>query len=275
MDTMNELAGKLDPAFALIGGDLAYSCGRASKPEDMEGLDAYLDSWKQKARAVDGRLIPMIVTIGNHEVPGSWNQPPERAAAYYALLSMPGPQGYNRLDFGDYLSVFLLDSGITHPVHGAQTEWLEQALATRSHVPHLVPIYHIPAYPSLRSDTDGESGELTQSVRRWWCPLFEKFGVGVAFENHDHTFKRTHPIRNGKVDPKGVVYLGDGAWGVKLRKPDASKPRWYIQRSDSIRHLFLVTLYPEARHILAVNDSGQVFDEVYQRVAEPEPDIGK
>lgn len=265
MDTMNGLAGKLDPAFVVIGGDLAYSCEKASKPENRERWDVYFDSWKKHARTVDGRLIPMIVTIGNHEVPGGYHQPPERAAAYYALFSMPGAQGYNVLDFGPYFSLFLLDSGITHPIEGAQTEWLKSALAQRRQVPHLVPVYHIPAYPCVRSDEEGESAALTQSVRKNWCPLFDEFGVKVAFENHDHAFKRTYPIRGHRIDSDGVVYLGDGAWGVNLRKPDRSKPRWYLQRADSIRHLYLVTLLPEARHVLAFDEQGRVFDEVYQR----------
>ena len=35
MDAMNELAGKFDPAFFVLGGDLAYSC-EGPKPEKME-----------------------------------------------------------------------------------------------------------------------------------------------------------------------------------------------------------------------------------------------
>jgi hypothetical protein len=265
MDAMNELAGRLDPAFAVIGGDLAYAFGGTNRNERMERWDAYFDSWKQKARTPDGRLVPMIVTIGNHEVLGSWNQTPDRAPAYYALFSMPGPQGYNALDFGKYLSLLLLDSAHTQPIEGAQTDWLKRALASRRKVPHVFPVYHVPAWPSFRSDEAGESSKLNQKVRQHWCPLFERYGVKVAFEHHDHTFKRTHPIRDGKINPKGVTYLGDGAWGVNLRKPD-SNPRWYLAKAGQIRHFFLVTLYPEARHILAINESGAVFDEVYQRV---------
>jgi hypothetical protein len=264
MDAMNELAGKLDPAFVVIGGDLAYAHGGTNKVEKMERWDAYFESWKQKAVTPDGRLVPMIVTIGNHEVLGSYQQPIEKAPAYYALFPMPGPQGYNVLDFGNYLSLFLLDSAHTHPIEGAQTDWLKQALSHRRRVPHLFPVYHVPAWPSYRSDEKGTSATLNQLIREHWCPLFEKYGVKVAFEHHDHTFKRTHPIRAGKVDPKGVTYLGDGAWGVTVRKPD-STPRWYLAKTGQIRHLYLVTLYPEARHILAINENGQVFDEVYQR----------
>jgi hypothetical protein len=90
--------------------------------------------------------------------------------------------------------------------------------------------------------------------------------VKLVFENHDHCFKRTFPIRAGKIDPKGTTYLGDGAWGVEVRKPDPAKPKWYVEKSLPARHFYCVTLTPEARHVLAVNESGQVFDEVYQRV---------
>ncbi len=264
MDAMNELAGKLDPAFVVIGGDLAYAHSGTNKVEKMERWDAYFESWKQKARTPDGRLVPLIVTIGNHEVQGSYDRSPEQAAAYYALFPMPGLPGYNLLDFGNYLSLFLLDSAHTCPVGGAQTEWLRRALSERRQVPHLFPVYHIPAWPSYRPEDTGGSGKITQAIRTNWCPLFEEHGVRVAFEHHDHTFKRTHPLRAGRVDPEGVTYLGDGAWGVELRKPD-SKPRWYLAKSAQMRHLYLVTLYPEARHVLAINEHGQIFDEVYQR----------
>ena len=122
-------------------------------------------------------------------------------------------------------------------------------------MPHLVPTYHVPAYPSYRPDDTGGSAALTKRIRENWYPLFERYGVKFAFEHHDHTFKRTHPIRAGKVDPKGVVYLGDGAWAVTPRKPD-DKPRWYLAKTASVRHFHLVTLYPDACHVLSVNEQG-------------------
>ncbi len=265
MDTMNELVGKLDASFAVIGGDLAYAFGGSIQNELMERWDAYFDSWKQKARTPDGRLVPMLVTIGNHEVRGSYHQPSERAPAYYASFAMPGPQGYNVLDCGNYLSLLLLDSGHTHPVEGAQTDWLKQTLAARQHVSHVFPVYHVPAWPSYRSDKVGESGKINHLIREHWCPLFDEYGVQLAFEHHDHAYKRTYPIRKGSIDPRGVVYLGDGAWGVTVRKPDA-KGRWYLARAGQIRHIYLVTLYADARHVVAVNENGEFFDEVYQRV---------
>lgn len=263
MDDMNKVAAKFDPAFVVMGGDLAYSCDGSDKPEKMERWNTFFDSWKKCAVTGDGRLVPLLVTIGNHEVRGSSRQPPERATGFYSIFATPGEAGYACLDFGNYLSLLLLDSGHVRPIEGRQTEWLSDALRKRKHVPHLLPFYHIPAYPSHRSDTKGDSAIFTQQIRTNWCPLFERYGVRMSFENHDHDFKRTHPIRKGKIDPQGITYLGDGCWGVTERKPDSS--RWYLAKASSARHVWVVTLYPEARHAVAVNQGGQIFDEVYQR----------
>ncbi len=261
MGNITAQAAKLDPAFIVFGGDLAYAHGGTNEENFTRWFD-YFASWKTNAVAPDGRLIPMLVAIGNHEVKDSYRQPVEKAASFYTLFSSPGPQGYTALDFGKYLSLFLLDSDHTHTVAGEQTAWLGKNLSKRRKIPHVFPVYHTPAYPSFRDEAGVQAGE----VRANWCPLFDKYGVKLVFENHDHCFKRTFPIRAGKIDSKGVTYLGDGAWGVDVRKPDPAKPKWYVEKSVPTRHFYLVTLTPEARHVLAVNDSGQVFDEVYQRV---------
>lgn len=266
MDQMNELAAKLDPAFVVIGGDLAYANNKTSKVEMVNRWYDYFDSWKKKAVAPDGRLIPLLVTLGNHEVKGFWGQPPEKAVGFYALFSMPGSQGYNVVDFGDYLSVLLLDSGLTHPVKGAQTEWLKQTLERRRAVPHIFPVYHVPAYPSCRPDEGGENGDITMEIRKTWVPLFEQAGVKISFEHHDHAFKRTHPIRAGKKDPDGIVFLGDGAWGVNLRQTHPIEQTWYLAKAGAVRHFFVVTISSAERKIEAVNDKGDVFDTVIQPV---------
>lgn len=267
MDNMNALAAKFDPAFVLIGGDLAYANNRPEdKPENVQRWYDFFDSWKKHGVAADGRLIPLLCTLGNHEVKGFWGKTPANAPCFYACFSMPGKQGYNNLDFGNYLSLILLDSGHTHPIDGAQTDWLKRTLSQRHKVPHIFPAYHVPAYPSCRPDEEGENSDLTQQVRKNWCPLFEKYGVKISFEHHDHAYKRTKPMLAGKVNPKGIIYLGDGAWGVKLRTSEPDGPRWYIEKSGTIRHFYLVTLYPDQRDIVANNDKGEIFDEVYQRV---------
>src|SRR5690606_34420824 len=129
-----------------------------------------------------------------------------------------------------------LDTDHTNPIDGRQSEWLEEVLEERREVPHVIPIYHIPAYPSARMF----EGAAHRRVREHWVPLFEENGVRVAFENHDHVYKRTYPLRDNEISPDGVVYIGDGAWGTntrEIRADHSGAPRpWYAVRAEPVRH---------------------------------------
>lgn len=205
----------------------------------------------------DGRLIPLLVAIGNHEVQGQFGQSPEQAPDFYSLFAMPGQRGYNVLDFGRTMSLILLDSQHTHRVEGEQTNWLAQTLAERQDVTHLFAVYHLPAYPSVRSFDHWAAVK----IRRYRVPLFEQFGLDVAFEHNDHAYKRTHPIRANQVDPQGVLYLGDGTWGTDLEEP---REDWYLAKTASTNYFILVTIDGQSRSFLAIDSQGQVIDRVDQ-----------
>ncbi|MFQ5846302.1 MAG: purple acid phosphatase family protein [Candidatus Methylomirabilales bacterium] len=250
-------AAKQSPMFAVIGGDIAYANGN---PRSVKRWFRWLAGWKRHMVTPDGRLIPVLVAIGNHEVRGGFGQVPDKAPFFYSLFATPGRRGYRVLDFGRYLSVVVLDSDHTHTIGGAQTDWLRRTLAERQDVPHLFVVYHVPAYPSNRPFTYS----VGTKIRQHWVPLFERFGVDVAFEHHDHVYKRTYPIRGGRVDPQGVLYLGDGAWGVLPRRP---RKNWYLAKTASTRHFILVTVDSRSRSFLAIDDEGHVFDRVNQSVS--------
>src|SRR5262249_21587197 len=149
--------------------------------------------------ARDGRIIPMVTCIGNHEVDGAYGKQRDRAPFFYALFDGLYPEtGYATLDFGDYLSLVLLDTGHTTPIAGAQTSWLEKALKARVDHPNLFVVNHVPAYPSYRNPEppkvkDGQDKKFGtgEEQRTHWVPLFEKYRVPVVLEHHDHTFKRS------------------------------------------------------------------------------------
>jgi acid phosphatase type 7 len=256
-EQMTRQAMAFDPDFVMIGGDLAYADGRADTTHRW--VD-WLEVVTQDLRGPDGRLVPLLVAIGNHEVRGSWHWAGgsvERAPYFYSLFSMPGQAGYNVLDFGGYLSVVLLDSDHSTPVDGPQAEWLGGVLRQRQGR-HILPMYHVPGYPSHRSF----DGRTSRRIRDRWVPLFEEFGVRMAFENHDHTYKRTPPLRGGEVSEDGIVYLGDGAWGVGVRSIHSVDETEYLAAAESVRHVLLVTVEGETIHAQALNIDGEVFDEV-------------
>ena len=264
-----------DPDFAVIGGDLWYENGKAS---EARRVIAFFEGYQRAFVREDGRVVPLIVCIGNHEVAGGSllaavadfiqthkladpKTEPDKfrqllAPYFYGLMAFPGQPGYGVLDFGNYLSLFLLDTDHTNPIAGAQSQWLGRELAGRSAVTHRVPVYHVPAYPSNR---DFE-GETSRKVREHWVPLFEANGVRVAFENHDHTYKRTPPIRRQKIDPDGIVFLGDGAWGVEPRPFHPVADTWYLEKAESRRHVMIVEVLESALEGRVYDEEGQLLD---------------
>lgn len=50
-----------------MGGDLGYDNGRS-----VEISLAYIRNWSKTMIDTDGRLIPMVTCIGNHEVDGGY-----------------------------------------------------------------------------------------------------------------------------------------------------------------------------------------------------------
>lgn len=257
----NIQAARLDPMFALIGGDLGYDNG-ISAPVSL----AFLRNYSKHLIGRDGRLIPMIACIGNHEVEGGYNQPRSKAPFFYALFDGLYPEkGFATLDFGDYLSLVLLDTDHTTPVAGEQADWLEKTLRDRKDHPNVFAANHVPSYPSYRNPeaVKGKDGKEKAGTgadsRKHWVPLFEKYRVPVVLEHHDHTFKRTKPLLDGTADDNGVLYLGDGSWG-KLRTPKTPDKLSYLAVSGRDYHLSLHRIQGRERFHLAFDEHGRVMD---------------
>lgn len=247
----NRQAAKTNPAFALQGGDLAYS---SIKPETWV---TWLSVWKQTMVTPDGCLIPMVPTIGNHDTEGRYGENPENAPIYYTLFRPAGSAAYYTFDVSDYLALTALDTGHTTAIDGKQTRWLEEALKNRTHYTHKFAFYHVPAYPSARKFHSKRSS----LIRKHWVPLFEKYSLNTAFEHHDHCYKRTVPIKNGEKNSSGVIYMGDGAWGVtRPRLPRNDSEQWYLVKAVPIRHFILVTLEKNKRKYEAIDFTGDRFD---------------
>ncbi len=252
----NIQAARQDPMFAIIGGDLGYDNGKS-----VEVSLAFLRNYSKHMVGRDGRLIPMVTCIGNHEVDGGYNKPRAKAPFFYALFDGMYPEtGYATLDFGDYLSLVLLDTGHTSPIGGDQAEWLEKTLKARADHPNVFVVNHVPAYPSYRNP-DGVNGKTGtgEGNRNHWVPLFQKYRVPVVLEHHDHTFKRTKPLIDGLADDNGVLYLGDGSWG-RLRNPKSPDKISYLAAASRDYHLSFHRIQKENRFHVALDENGRIMD---------------
>lgn len=226
---MNQVIAGEDPDFVVVGGDIAYTIGGKRvlfKKENWElkRWITFFSEWTKTMVGKDGRLIPIVPVVGNHDVPPKQVDPRTNAILFYELFAFSQDNiPYRTLDISNYLSLFLLDSGHSYPIEGDQTQWLESALLERRNVAYKFAAYHISAYPSVYK----YNKDTSQKIRQYWSPLFEESGVQLAFEHHNHAYKRTFPIKNEKVDPNGVVYIGDGCWGVPARAPFNA---WYLEK---------------------------------------------
>ena len=191
----------------------------------------------------DGRVLPIIPTKGNHDA----------GKIYFEVFDLDEQeQRWHTTMLGDDVALVTLDTN--SPAGGPQAEWLEAELKRlRSQVKWLLVQYHRPMYPAVKSPAPHAAV---------FCPLFDKYNVDLALESDGHCMKRTVPIRDGKKDPTGLVYLGEGGLGVGQRKTDPD--RWYFQdggKTGSAHHVVQLDLSPvqvRARFILM---NGSTWDD--------------
>jgi len=114
---------------------------------------------------------------------------------------------------------------------------------------------------------------LSIAIRKHWVPLWEQHGISAAFEHDHHNWKRSHRIRAGqRDDAHGLLYLGDGSWGVLPRKVPENGTAWWLAKAEAKNHLWCVDLRANGTAtIRALDVEGQVFDTVELTTARTQP----
>ncbi|MBY0530090.1 MAG: metallophosphoesterase [Rhabdochlamydiaceae bacterium] len=258
---MNRQIAAQDPDFVVVGGDIAYTHGKPGllrgKSWQLNRWQTFLKEWKKMVTS-DGRLIPLLAVLGNHDVRSGDLNPFSYRTLFYELFALPEKgRPFRTLDCGNYLSLFLLDTGHSYHIEGTQTEWLKRVLAERENKPYKMAAYHIGAYPSVYPF----DGDVPREIRSLWCPLFERYHLTAAFEHHNHAYKRTVRIKDNALDPQGVLYMGDGSWGVSPRKVK-NRGEWFLERAEKVNAVCLITLDRAHGAIEALSNQGVIIDEV-------------
>ncbi len=231
----------LDPQFIAIGGDMNYDNGLvACYRRVLNGLNIYAEN---AFSPTTGAMIPLLTAIGNHEA--IWYKfASDRAGiqqylAYYSHQVNTTPNNrttYHAHTLGKSVSLLVLDSYV-YESHSSQVPFI-QNMWTTSHAGRIkLAMYHAPLFPSSRPLTTAVS-VVGQQV---WEPVFSSLNMTMGFENHDHTLKRTHVIRNGIIrnaTDRGVVYVGDGNMGVTARHADLTRP--FIAYGSDASHFWIV-----------------------------------
>jgi acid phosphatase type 7 len=234
---MNELAAQLYPEFIIFDGDFI-----ATALSEQE-WDEWFDDWHELLITPDGRRVPVIPSIGNHEVNGSFLQPREQAPFYFNRFVVPEPKTRYTLKLAPDLVLVTLDSDHILEVT-SQTDWLDSELTKHKDIMWKLVQYHVAAWPSAR----GFDEPVPTKIRIHWIPVLEMHNVDYVIEAHDHAFKKTVPIRNNsRDDENGIVYLGDGGWGAPLRDVKNPDDYWWLDKALKADHFWVFVLSADGK----------------------------
>ena len=106
----------------------------------------------------------------------------------------------------------------------AQYQWLQTYLATkinRVRTPWLIVMTHVSLYNSNQDHwMEGELMRLSME------PLLYQYGVDAYLTGHVHTYERSKPVYDNKIDPCGAVHLvvGDGGNSVSADSRELTVP---------------------------------------------------
>ncbi len=118
----------------------------------------------------------------------------------------------------------------TSYIDDEQLEWLKEDLqnAKDNGFKWIIVNMHKGLYTvGEHSDNEKYAGEEGARVRVG--QVFEEYGVDLVIQGHDHCPSVTYPIKDGKVDNGGVIYINTGSAGAKAYELDMSimEPEYY------------------------------------------------
>ncbi|MEK7398537.1 MAG: metallophosphoesterase [Candidatus Poribacteria bacterium] len=190
--------------------------------------------------------VPIYVTLGNHE---------RNSPNYYNYLSLPNNESYYSFDYANAHFICLNTNSGSAPYDESspQYKWLIDDLEkNKGNNKWLIVFFHAPLFRA----------HLTRGIeqqRYLWQPLFDKYGVDLVFNGHDHNYTRTYPIGYLSNTPKkGVYHIVSGGGGASLY--DLASGRSYIKISDKVNHAIIMEFSGD-NMIAAVQDAnGKIID---------------
>lgn len=254
MKTNTERLSSFNPHFMVSNGDMAHADNSPNRTHWWYDL---FEAWDKFQKDTNGNQIPVMVSIGNHEfVDGNaTNKTYNEASQFFELFSFPSKPAFNYMDFGNYLTVICLDS--EHYNKQEQAQWLDDLLSQKQGRQILI-YYHRAAYGGHYS------GDV--NIANLWFPIFNKYdNVKFIVESHNHVFVRTVPIKDGAVNPNGIISIGQGGFASRARSTFNSDA-WYAEKISNAtkdRHSFWIADFYKTGsiHIRCIDHDGGTIDE--------------
>lgn len=272
--TFIQEATKYNPDVILVGGDIVYDNGDFNCYYCWDYYLSLFDDLNKNS----GRLIPLVLAVGNHDVGQDDFEfldldknrnsfflmfPQHTVNTSEAQVPLPDERlSYFYHKIGNMLHV-TLDSGYLIDYDGQQN-WLS-TVANENPTLAKFAHYHVPMIPAcyFRYDYDPRMDS--------WVQVFEQTRFMTVFENHVHLFKRTFPQKMTQFDGPGVTYIGDGAWGINPESCyEEDSDRNITQVFDTmgnVNHIWIVNVSATTVDYKAINVTGDAIDTYSQKIA--------
>ncbi|MDQ7903008.1 metallophosphoesterase family protein [Phytohabitans sp. ZYX-F-186] len=252
---------------------------------DSANSEEQWGQWFKAGSFIDAQINNISIP-GNHEYSGGlstfW-----RPQFPYPDNGPGNPELKQTVYYVDYQGVrFIgLDSNLQSnaTLMAAQTAWLEGLLANNPNKWTVVTFHH-PVYSTA-------SGRNNPIVRAQWGPLFEKYGVDLVLQGHDHTYGRGGTVASRKsvtvhdstvyavsvsggkmYDVSGDNWTGNGA-DIMSSSQDTQLYQLIDVTGDTIRY---EARYANGQHhdgvLIRKNDAGE---RTVNEIRTPENTVGE
>ena len=229
--------------FILHAGDLI----------NRDSADDEWGEWFQAGGWING-MIPSVPTPGNHEYgPGKLLSKHWRPSF---TLPENGPPGLEETAYTiDIQGVRIIVLNSNEQV-AEQVPWLETQLKENPHRWTIVTFHH-PVYSTAK-------GRDNPKIREHWRPLFDKYGVDLVLQGHDHTYGRSGLMREGNlldgtnVNDHGTVYVVSVS-GPKMYTLEPQP--WMVSSGKNLQLYQLITVDGDRLHYESRTANGTLYDE--------------
>lgn len=197
----------------------------------------------------------------------------------YAMFAVPGNHENDAPNYHNYLGhpeglrcysfvygnteFFMFDSNQDVSEGSEIYKKLEADLA-KSTAKWKIVSHHHPVYSSDDDDygnTRVAKSTLGSPKLAHLAPLYEKYNVDIVFYGHVHTYERTWPLRNNKVDlENGTIYMTLGGCGGGLERPSSWRS-WFTNKLFLDHHYGYVRIVNGELHFQGIDVRGNVFDQ--------------
>lgn len=238
-------------SFMIHAGDLVNRANR----------DVEWGEWFEAGGWLNG-MIPSIPAAGNHEY---WNDERNGNARRLSTQWRPqftlpdhGPEGLEEtVYYIDYQGARIIVLNSMEAVGMGRAEdqarWLEGVLRDNPNRWTIVTFHH-PVFSVAR-------GRDNPALREHWQPLFERYGVDLVLQGHDHTYGRGTnltqgtTVRDGEAGPMYVVSVS----GPKMYRIDAGA-EWMDRLAEDTQLYQIIHVEHDKLRFEARTVTGELYD---------------